>query len=90
MIYSRCKIARIELEGNFSLCLEKRVYFILDVKNTTKETHFKFYRLRNHFVNCEIFHEKLTYVGHVSIRDISEYDETTNVFRFSVKVCFEA
>lgn len=90
MIHTKCKIAGIELEDNFSLNLEKRTHFILDIKNTSKETCSKFYRLRNHFVNCEIFHEKLIYVGHVSIRDTSEYDETTDVFSFSVKVCFEA
>jgi hypothetical protein len=90
MIHTKCKIAGIKLEDNFLLCLEKRAYFILDIKNTTKEIYFKFYRLRNHFVNCEIFHEKLIYVGHVSIRDISEYSETPDVFSFSVKVCFEA
>jgi len=56
----------------------------------SKETHYKFYRLKNHFVNCDIHHKKLTYFVHVSIRDVSEDYEETNTLNISIKVCFEA
>jgi len=87
---TKCTIGGIELHDNFDVYLKKREYFVLHVKNISKEKQYKFYRLKNHFVNCTIFHEKLTYVGHVSIRGISTYDEETDALSISVEVCFEA
>ena len=86
----KCKIASIELQDNFDVYLKKREFFILNVKNISKEIHYKFYRLKNHFVNCNITHEKLTYFGHVSIRDVDIYDRNIPALNVSIKVCFEA
>jgi len=90
MAHSKCKIGSIELQDNFDMRLKKREHFILHIKNISKETCYKFYRLKNHFVNCDIAHEKLTYLGHVSIRDVSVYHEKTDTLSISMKVCFEA
>ncbi len=86
----KCKIGSVELQDNFDVYLKKREYFVLYVKNISKEKHYKVYRLKNHFVNCDITHEKLTYLGHVSIRDVSIPYEDTNTLTISIKVCFEA
>lgn len=88
--HTKCKIGRIVLQDNFDVYhLKKREYFVLHVKNISKELLYKFYRSQNRFVNCEIYHEKLAYMGHVSIRDIHIYDEETDTLSISVKVCFE-
>ena len=90
LTHHKSKIGSIELPDNFDVNLKKREYFVLYVKNISKETHYKFYRLKNHFVNCDITHEKLTYLGHVSIRDVTIPDEGTRELSISIKVCFEA
>ena len=90
MTYTKCKIAGTTIQDNFDVYLEKREFFILNVKNTSKEIRYKFYRLRNHFVTCEIHHEQLNYVGHVSIRDVETYDKERDTLNISFKVCFEA
>ena len=90
LTYNKCKIGSIELQDNFDVHLKKREYFVLYLKNISKETWCKFYRLKNHFVNCDITSEKLTYLGHVSIREVSEYPEETHTPSINIKVCFEA
>jgi len=90
LVHTKCKIGSIELQDNFDVDLKKREYFVLYVKNISKETHYKFYLLKNHFVNCDIIHEKLTYLGHVSIRGVSDYYEETYPLSISIKICFES
>lgn len=90
LAYTKCKIGSIKLQDNFDVYLKKREYFVLSVKNISEETYYKFYRLKNHFVNCDITNEKLTYLGHVSIRDVSGHTEETHTLGISMKVCFEA
>lgn len=90
LTHIKCKIGSIELQDNFDVYLKKREYFVLNVKNMSEDIHYKFYRLKNHFVNCNIHHEKLTYLGHVSIRDVNLYHEEIPATSISIKVCFEA
>lgn len=90
LTHIKCKIGSIELQDNFDVYLKKREYFVLHVKNISEESHYKFHQLKNHFVNCDISNEKLTYLGHVSIRDVTTYHEEPNTLSISIKVCFEA
>lgn len=87
---NKCKIGSIELQDNFDIFLKKREYFVLHVNDMPKALVHKFYRLRNHFVNCNIHHEKLTYFGKISIRGVSTRNETELTSEISIKVCFEA
>ena len=91
MTHKKSKIASIELQDDFDISrYQKREYFILHIKNVSKETQLKFHQLKNHFVTCEIYHQKLVYIGHVSIRDMTEYYEETGVQNIAITVCFEA
>ena len=88
--HTKCKIATILLADNFDIHLKKRDFFVLSTKNISKEISHKFLRLRNHFVNCEIYHENLVFIGHVSIRGVEIWGEENDSLNLSVKVCFEA
>ena len=90
MNQNNCKIGSIDLQNNFSIShFEKRIGFILNIKGVSIETHYKFSRLINHFVNCDIKHEKLTYSGHISIRTVSGFDEGSYPQNIMVWVYFE-
>lgn len=88
--HTKCKIASIILADNFDIHLEKREYFVLSIKNVSREIFLKFFRLRNHFVNCSICHENLVFMGHVSIRGVEILGEENDPLNLNVKVNFEA
>jgi len=83
-----CKIGRLELFSDFEVKVNKRknVLIIVHRLKDYSDWHFRFFKLKNHYLQFIIKHEALDYSGLMKVCGIS--DEST--LPFSILLSFEA
>ena len=83
-----CKIGKLELFSDFEVKVNKRknVLIIIHKLENLSDWHFRFFKLKNHYLRFTIKHELLDYSGLMKVCGIS--DEP--ILPFSILVSFEA